>query len=80
MILTRKVEFDLALVPGTTAIATISGSLPDRLYTLNRSSDLANLAPVTGQVDVPGNGGELELEDSNPLANRGFYTVTVRKP
>jgi hypothetical protein len=50
------------------------------IYDLEKSPDgLDNFAPVEGQTDLPGDGGEIEAYDEFATEPKAFYRV-VRQP
>jgi parallel beta-helix repeat protein len=75
--------FRIASITATQQVVVNFPSSSNRVYTLYASSNLVTEAaawlPVTGQVDVPGNGATLSLSN-NPAASRQFYRVGVEAP
>jgi len=53
-------------------------SLPERIYTLWRGTDMMEWNPVAGQIGIAGGNGP--LVDPNPAPGRGFYRVEVGPP
>jgi hypothetical protein len=54
-------------------------SSSNRQYTLFFSSNLVSWTNVAGQVDIPGSGGVMSLNDAAPAPHR-FYKVGVELP
>ena len=48
------------------------------LYTLESTTNFISWTPVSGQV--PGNGTNLFLQDTNPPGNKAFYRVSAQRP
>lgn len=78
--------FRIASIAGGPQVSVQFPSSASRRYTLYYSNDLITeiqpgtvWAPVSGQIDVPGNGGLQTLTDNASLPQR-FYQVSVRIP
>ncbi|NNM28759.1 MAG: hypothetical protein HKO57_04515 [Akkermansiaceae bacterium] len=66
---------------GQTVSVTVADTSRERQYTLHESDDLGVTDPWTAVAGpVPGNGGDLVMEDPGPIGEKRFYVVEAGLP
>jgi len=70
----------IASVSNLPPVSLYFQSSGNRVYTLWSSSNPASgWAPVSGEINIAGSGGLMNLQDSNPGSTR-YYRVSVSLP